>query len=112
MGAVQSERRSKKVSNEADFFVSSGGRTRTSDLRVMSPTSYRLLYPAVWDCKGKDFFRKNKTFLKENPFTLLSSYDFTGFFGVYSTEFQCLILEPVNFFFVLNHLVFYEHGNA
>ena len=26
---------------------SSGGRTRTSDLRVMSPTSYRLLYPAV-----------------------------------------------------------------
>ena len=25
----------------------SGGRTRTSDLRVMSPTSYQLLYPAI-----------------------------------------------------------------
>ena len=26
----------------------SGGRIRTSDLRVMSPTSYQLLYPAVF----------------------------------------------------------------
>lgn len=43
---------------------------------------------------------------------LLSSYDFTGFVRVYSTEFQCLILEPVNFFLVLNYLVFNEHGNA
>ena len=34
--------------------VSSGGRTRTCDLRVMSPTSYRLLYPAVLDCKDRD----------------------------------------------------------
>ena len=25
----------------------SGGRTRTSGLRVMSPTSYQLLYPAM-----------------------------------------------------------------
>ena len=25
----------------------SGGRIRTCDLRVMSPTSYQLLYPAV-----------------------------------------------------------------
>ena len=31
---------------------SSGGRTRTSDLRVMSPTSYQLLYSAVyWTAK-------------------------------------------------------------
>ena len=29
-----------------DFF-SSGGWTRTNDLRVMSPTSYQLLYPAM-----------------------------------------------------------------
>ena len=28
-------------------FFSSGGRTRTSDLRVMSPTSCQLLYSAV-----------------------------------------------------------------
>jgi hypothetical protein len=26
----------------------SGGRTRTHDLRVMSPTSYQLLYPTVY----------------------------------------------------------------
>ena len=26
----------------------SGGRTRTSDLRVMSPTSCQLLYPAMY----------------------------------------------------------------
>ena len=56
--------------------------------------------------------KENRTFLKENRFPLLSSYDFTGFVGVYSTEFQCLILEPVNFFLVLNYLVFNEHGNA
>ena len=38
------------------FFVSSGERTRTSDLRVMSPTSYQLLYSAVLDCKGSYYF--------------------------------------------------------
>ena len=38
------------------FSFSSGGWTRTNDLRVMSPTSYRLLYSAVWDCKGKEIF--------------------------------------------------------
>ena len=31
------------------FFVSSGGRTRTYDLRVMSPTSYQLLYSAIFN---------------------------------------------------------------
>ncbi len=30
------------------FDLSSGNWTRTSDLRVMSPTSYLLLYPAIW----------------------------------------------------------------
>ncbi len=28
-------------------FLSSGDRTRTDDLRVMSPTSYQLLHPAI-----------------------------------------------------------------
>ena len=37
------------------YFSSSGGRTRTSDLRVMSPTSYQLLYPAVLDRKYMGF---------------------------------------------------------
>ena len=36
--------------------LGSGGRTRTSGLRVMSPTSYQLLYPAILDCKGKNIF--------------------------------------------------------
>ena len=34
----------------------SGERTRTSDLRVMSPTSYQLLYPAMLDYKSTDIF--------------------------------------------------------
>ncbi len=46
----------KKASNMLTFSFSSGGWTRTNDLRVMSPTSYRLLYSAVWDCKGKEIF--------------------------------------------------------
>ena len=42
---------------------SSGGRTRTYDLRVMSPTSYQLLYPAMLDCKGITVFFKKQTLL-------------------------------------------------
>ena len=34
------------------IFRGSGRRTRTSGLRVMSPTSYQLLYPAIWVCSG------------------------------------------------------------
>ena len=34
----------------------SGRRTRTSGLRVMSPTSYQLLYPAMLDYKGSTIF--------------------------------------------------------
>ncbi len=30
------------------FFFSSGDRTRTDDLWVMSPTSYQLLHPAIY----------------------------------------------------------------
>ena len=37
----------KKEKPESFSFLSSGGRTRTSGLRVMSPTSYQLLYPAM-----------------------------------------------------------------
>ena len=29
-------------------FYGCGGRTRTYDLRVMSPTSFQLLYSAIW----------------------------------------------------------------
>ena len=33
-------------------FLVAGGGLEPSDLRVMSPTSYQLLYPAVLGCKG------------------------------------------------------------
>ena len=36
---------------------SSGDWTRTSDLRVMSPTSYLLLYPAMWSTNIRWFLR-------------------------------------------------------
>ena len=39
----------KSLSFDKDFF-GSGSRTRTCDLRVMSPTSYQLLYPAIYFC--------------------------------------------------------------
>ena len=49
------------------FSFSSGGRTRTYDLRVMSPTSYQLLHSAMYvlprgviiselDCKSRAYF--------------------------------------------------------
>ncbi len=36
---------------KSGVFVGCGRRTRTSGLRVMSPTSYQLLYPAIY-CSG------------------------------------------------------------
>ena len=32
------------------YFYGCGGRTRTYDLRVMSPTSFQLLYSAIFRC--------------------------------------------------------------
>ena len=50
-------KRKKPVRRLVFCLFSSGGRTRTSGLRVMSPTSYQLLYPAVLlDYKGKHYF--------------------------------------------------------
>ena len=46
----------KKEDFQLEILCSSGGWTRTNDLRVMSPTSYQLLYSAVWECKGRKFF--------------------------------------------------------
>ena len=55
-----------------------GGRTRTYDLRVMSPTSFQLLYSAIFGCAPqclyilapegrfvKHFFQKQKNILSE-----------------------------------------------
>ena len=36
--------------DENGGFYGCGGRTRTYDLRVMSPTSYQLLYSAIFRC--------------------------------------------------------------
>ncbi len=46
--------------------TSSGNWTRTSDLRVMSPTSYLLLYPAILDGKYKTEKRILPNFFKIN----------------------------------------------
>ena len=47
------EFKAKKRVTISDYSCSSGNWTRTSDLRVMSPTSYLLLYPAI--CIFKEF---------------------------------------------------------
>ena len=38
------------------LYVVAGVGFEPHDLRVMSPTSYRLLYPALLDCKYTDIF--------------------------------------------------------
>ncbi len=40
-------KKSATISETVTLLLSSGSRTRTCDLRVMSPTSYLLLYPAI-----------------------------------------------------------------
>ena len=48
----------KKREQISSLLSSSGDRTRTCDLWVMSPTSYQLLHPAILDCKDtpKNYF--------------------------------------------------------
>ena len=53
---------------ESPVLASSGNWTRTSDLRVMSPTSYLLLYPAMWTTNIQPFLcvdQKIKSFYFE-----------------------------------------------
>ena len=51
------EKKKQPAVNQPAVILSSGGRTRTSGLRVMSPTSYQLLYPAMfWFCKDTHYF--------------------------------------------------------
>ena len=47
-GLEVTELKAKKRVTISNDSCSSGNRTRTCDLRVMSPTSYLLLYPAIW----------------------------------------------------------------
>ena len=35
------------------------------DLRVMSPTSYQLLYPAILDCKYTPYFWNSKFYFQK-----------------------------------------------
>ncbi len=57
----------KKPTTFVDGFLCSGNWTRTSDLRVMSPTSYLLLYPAIWKAKIQRIVGLIKT-CRENIF--------------------------------------------
>ena len=53
--SLTSNRQKKTLSDRKCFLSGCGSRTRTYDLRVMSPTSYRLLHPAT--IKYCAFFR-------------------------------------------------------
>ena len=55
----------KKAIDSVDGFLCSGDWTRTSDLRVMSPTSYLLLYPAMWTANIRRFIGLIKSWLGE-----------------------------------------------
>ena len=47
------------LNEKADFhllYLVAGVGIEPHDLRVMSPTSYQLLYPAILDCKYTDIF--------------------------------------------------------
>ena len=67
------------------LFLSSGGRTRTYDLRVMSPTSYQLLYSAMyvlprgvlipdWTAKVEVIFQLCKFYFIFFAYNLLACY--------------------------------------
>ena len=53
----------KKSQTQKCLACCSGNRTRTCDLRVMSPTSYLLLYPAILDCKYTTDFYSHNSFI-------------------------------------------------
>ena len=52
--------------------ICSGGRTRTSGLRVMSPTSYQLLYPAMWNAKVRNIFETANFYFKNSAIPSMS----------------------------------------
>ena len=56
-------------------FLVAGGGLEPSDLRVMSPTSYQLLYPAVLGCKGKQKISISKFFGLTQKILCLSDRD-------------------------------------
>ena len=67
----------KKANHSWLAFLSSGDRTRTDGLRVMSPTSYQLLHPAIyletccfpyWDYKDTKLFVFCKLSLAKNRY--------------------------------------------
>ncbi len=49
-----------------NLLLSSGGQTRTDDLRVMSPTSYQLLHPAIYRFDFGSFSRYSRPLLASN----------------------------------------------
>ena len=65
--------------------LSSGGRTRTSGLRVMGPTSYQLLYPAMYFTIRQLFLTYPNFYRKK--MVACPSFGFYGIF-MYITESQ------------------------
>ncbi len=69
LGRGRSPSPAEKEENQSEstgFLSSSGGRTRTSGLRVMSPTSYQLLYPAMFGTAKVGNFFENPNFFKNS----------------------------------------------
>ena len=75
-------------------FASSGDWTRTSDLRVMSPTSYLLLYPAMWTANIQRFLHHFQTKLNI-PFLLAPIPPKIHKFGLFTLWTQSTILYPL-----------------
>ena len=73
---------------------SSGDWTRTSDLRVMSPTSYLLLYPAMWTANIQPFLHLFQTKINI-PLPLAPIPPKIHKFGLFTLWTQSTILYPL-----------------
>ena len=66
------------IVSQSRSFHGCGGRTRTYDLRVMSPTSYQLLYSAIWGARLVLVYNTMAGVLCQDPIFVISRR--TGWF--------------------------------
>jgi hypothetical protein len=85
----------------------SGSKTRTYDLRVMSPTSYQLLHPALFWCLYDSLHYCKKGFLSgANPVTIpegikkvfrLTTKDFLKGSGSRTRTYDLRVMSPTSY---------------
>ncbi len=68
----------KKATELQWLFLSSGSWTRTSDLWVMSPTSYQLLHPAMFGLQKYGDFLKKQLSLPKKVLLPAETFSFCG----------------------------------